>query len=138
MAEVAKLTSRQLAELSLSALGNAQSLFDDARRLETAGRHASAFLLAGLAADELGKHILVTSFPARRPDEAEWVADIEFLLNLVQQLLRIFGRDSFTRPQNLTVVRNVDVRRFKAVLVECSRVRWRGVIQQVGQQASSA
>ena len=40
-------------------------MFDDATLLLKEGRHASAFNLLGLAADELGKHIMVTAFPTR-------------------------------------------------------------------------
>jgi AbiV family abortive infection protein len=61
-----------MAELSLAALANARRLFDDAVRLKADGRVASAYLLAGLAADELGKHVLVTSFYGREETDAEW------------------------------------------------------------------
>lgn len=62
----------QLAELSLAALANARSLFDDAVLLRHAGRTSSAFLLLGLAADELGKHVMVSAISGRDDTDAEW------------------------------------------------------------------
>ncbi|WP_460867572.1 AbiV family abortive infection protein [Nocardioides pakistanensis] len=62
-----------MAELSLKALANARALFDDATALYERGRIASAFTLVGLAADELGKHVLVTSFYGGRDEsDDEW------------------------------------------------------------------
>ena len=58
--------------MALAALRNARLLFDDAEQLHGLGRIATSYLLAGLAADELGKHVLVSSFFAREGSEAEW------------------------------------------------------------------
>lgn len=70
---VERLTSRQLAELSSATLGSARRLFDDAKLLYDAGRYPSSFVLLGLSADELGKHVMVTAFCAAREDtDAEW------------------------------------------------------------------
>jgi AbiV family abortive infection protein len=67
------LKTEQLVQIAAEALGNARRLFDDAVFLHDAGREASAFMVAGLAADELGKHLLVASFGyARRRDPEEW------------------------------------------------------------------
>jgi AbiV family abortive infection protein len=68
-----RLTPDQMAEIALAALANTRRLYDDALQLRKADRTPSAFLLAGLAADELGKHILVMSFYVTREDtDAEW------------------------------------------------------------------
>lgn len=62
-----------MAEISLAALANSRRLMDDANYLRKTNRLPSAFMVAGLAADELGKHILVSSFyGARENTEAEW------------------------------------------------------------------
>lgn len=67
-----RLNPEQMAAVALAALGNARRLYDDALRLRAADRVPSAFALAGLAADELGKHIMVASFYGREPSDAEW------------------------------------------------------------------
>jgi AbiV family abortive infection protein len=68
-----RLTPDQMAEIALAALANARRLQDDSLRLKEADRIPSALLLAGLAADELGKHILIISFYATREDtDTEW------------------------------------------------------------------
>jgi AbiV family abortive infection protein len=67
-----RLSPKQLAELSLAALANARNLFDDAVLLRHAGRTSSAFLLLGLAADELGKHVMVSAISGRDDTDAEW------------------------------------------------------------------
>jgi AbiV family abortive infection protein len=67
-----RLTWEQAADVSLSALANARRLYDDAKELDRSGQSASSFILAGLAADELGKHILVASFAMRDQSDAEW------------------------------------------------------------------
>lgn len=70
---VERLTSRRLAELSSATLASARRLFDDARLLYDAGRLPSSFVLLGLSADELGKHVMVTAFCAAREDtDAQW------------------------------------------------------------------
>jgi AbiV family abortive infection protein len=62
-----------MAAIALAALANARRLFDDAVLLRDCGRIPSAFLLAGLAADELGKHVMVASFYGIREEtDAEW------------------------------------------------------------------
>lgn len=59
--------------IALEALTNARDLFDDGLVLYERQRISSAFTLIGLAADELGKHILVASFYGAREDtDAEW------------------------------------------------------------------
>lgn len=68
-----RLTSRQIAELSLATLASARRLFNDAKLLYDADRLPSSFVLLGLSADELGKHVMVTAFCAAREDtDAEW------------------------------------------------------------------
>lgn len=67
-----KLTTQELVEFSLAALASSRRLFDDADLLRRSERRASAFVLLGLAADELGKHILVASFVTRDQTEKEW------------------------------------------------------------------
>lgn len=68
-----RLGPEKMAELALAAPANARRLLHDARQLREAGGVASAFVLAGLAADELGKHVLVTSFyAARQESNEEW------------------------------------------------------------------
>ncbi len=67
-----RLTSQQMAEVALEALVNARRLYDDAVSLRQGDRLPSAFMVAGLAADELGKHILVTSFYNRDQTDEEW------------------------------------------------------------------
>jgi AbiV family abortive infection protein len=57
-----RLAPEQMAEIALAALSNARRLFDDAVLMRDQGRTPTAFLLAGLAADELGKHVMVASF----------------------------------------------------------------------------
>ncbi len=51
-----------MAGIALAALSNARRLFDDAVLMRDRGRTPTALLLAGLAADELGKHVMVASF----------------------------------------------------------------------------
>lgn len=65
-------TIAQLAELAFASLVNARGLFEDARILRSSGRLPSAFVLLGLSADEIGKHILVTALPSRGLSNAEW------------------------------------------------------------------
>jgi AbiV family abortive infection protein len=67
-----RLTSQQMAEVALEALKNARRLYDDAMILRIGDRLPSALMVAGLAADELGKHILVSSFYIRDQTEDEW------------------------------------------------------------------
>lgn len=67
-----RLTSDQLAGLAMAALVNARRLFDDAEVLREAGRIPSSFALLGLAADELGKHVMVASVPARKESDEQW------------------------------------------------------------------
>lgn len=57
-----ELTIQNWAELSLEALKNSRRLLDDANLLGAHGRYASAFSCASLAADELGKHVLINNF----------------------------------------------------------------------------
>ena len=65
--------TKQMAEIALESLKNARRLYDDALLLREAGRLPSAFMTAGLAADELGKHVLVSSFfGAREETDEEW------------------------------------------------------------------
>ena len=66
------LTALQMAEVSLAAMRNCRRLLDDAVMLAGAGRLPSALMLAGLAADELGKHVLVASFFAREGTDEDW------------------------------------------------------------------
>lgn len=62
-----------MSEIALEALTNARDLFDDGVMLYERQRISSAFTLIGLAADELGKHILVASFyGAREEKDEEW------------------------------------------------------------------
>ncbi|MGC7268693.1 AbiV family abortive infection protein, partial [Mycobacteroides abscessus subsp. abscessus] len=61
-----------MAETALEAMRNARRLLDDAAVLAEDDRLPSAFMLVGLAADELGKHILVASFFSRIPDDDDW------------------------------------------------------------------
>jgi AbiV family abortive infection protein len=67
-----RLTSQQMAEVALEALVNARRLYDDAVSLRQGDRLPSALMVAGLAADELGKHVLVTSFYGREQTDDEW------------------------------------------------------------------
>jgi AbiV family abortive infection protein len=67
-----RLSASQMAEIALEAMRNARRLLDDAAALARDKRLASAFMLAVLAADELGKHILVTSFYSREGTEDDW------------------------------------------------------------------
>jgi AbiV family abortive infection protein len=68
-----RLEPEQMAELVFAALESSRRLFDDALLLQSNGRVPSAFALAGLSADELGKHIMAASFFVEREDtEAEW------------------------------------------------------------------
>ncbi|SMQ66975.1 abortive infection protein, AbiV family [Plantibacter sp. VKM Ac-1784] len=69
-----RLTYDQLAGLALAALANARRMYDDAELLRDAGRIPSSFVLLGLAADELGKHLMVASFPAREDSDEQWQA----------------------------------------------------------------
>lgn len=73
MSVVARLEPAVMAELAVAALRNARRLFDDALVLRSSGRLASAFTLATLAGEEVGKHVMVMSFFGRdtRRDE-EW------------------------------------------------------------------
>ena len=67
------LSSEQMAAVALESLANARRLYDDAVLLRQADRLPSAFMVAGLAADELGKHVLVAAFyGAREETDAEW------------------------------------------------------------------
>lgn len=61
-----------MAELALEALRNSRRLLDDASVLARENRFASALMVAGLSADELGKHILVTSFFSREGTDDDW------------------------------------------------------------------
>lgn len=67
-----RFTPEQMADLGLAALANARRLFDDATLLHEHGRFTSSFVLLGLAADELGKHVMVVAFFNRPDSEAEW------------------------------------------------------------------
>jgi AbiV family abortive infection protein len=67
-----RLTSQQMAEVGLEALVNARRLYDDAVSLRQGDRLPSALMVAGLAADELGKHVLVSSFYVREQTDEEW------------------------------------------------------------------
>jgi len=70
---MSRLSSEQMAQVALEALVNARRLFDDAVRLRLAGRLPSAFMVAGLANDELGKPVLVSSFyGVRKETDEEW------------------------------------------------------------------
>src|SRR3954451_13467833 len=69
---VNRLTAQQAADVAIHALANARRMHDDAVFLRHAGRLPSAFMVAGLAADELGKHVIVTSFFGRNDTDAEW------------------------------------------------------------------
>lgn len=60
-----------MAEVALEALRNARDLFDDGILLFQNQRFPRAFALIGLAADELGKHILCTSFYGTRDGSDE-------------------------------------------------------------------
>lgn len=66
-----RLSTQQMAEVALAALANARRLLADATFLRVSGRTASAYVLAGLAADELGKHVLVASFFGREDTDTE-------------------------------------------------------------------
>jgi AbiV family abortive infection protein len=66
-----RLTYKQMAEVALEVLANARRLYNDAALLQRVGRLASAFMVAGLGADELGKHVLVASFYGSREDTDE-------------------------------------------------------------------
>ncbi len=67
-----RLSDIQMVELSLEAMRSARRLLDNAQALARAQRLPSAFMVAGLAADELGKHILVTSFYVRAGTDDDW------------------------------------------------------------------
>lgn len=67
-----RLSPEQMADVALAALSNARRLLDDADLLRNAGRGASAYILGGLAADELGKHVLAASFYGRDDTAEEW------------------------------------------------------------------
>lgn len=67
-----RLTCEQLSTFALASLENARRLYDDAALLYQAGRIPGAFMTLGLAADELGKHVIVVAMPAREDTEAEW------------------------------------------------------------------
>lgn len=68
-----RLTPEQMADLALASLSNARTLYDDAMLLRGSRRLAGAFVLAGLAMDEVGKHMLVASFyGARNDSDDEW------------------------------------------------------------------
>lgn len=66
------LSAVQMAELAIEAMRNSRRLLEDAAALAEAQRLPSAFMLTGLAADELGKHILVASFYSREGTEDDW------------------------------------------------------------------
>lgn len=61
-----------MANVALKALANARRLYNDAVSLRHADRLPSALMVAGLAADELGKHALVSSFYTRDQTNEEW------------------------------------------------------------------
>jgi AbiV family abortive infection protein len=61
-----------MAELALEALRNSRRLLDDASALARENRLPSALMVAGLSADELGKHVLVTSFYSREGTDDDW------------------------------------------------------------------
>ena len=61
-----------MAEVALEALVNARRLHDDAVSLRQGDRLPSALMVGGLGADELGKHVLVSSFFARDQTVEEW------------------------------------------------------------------
>lgn len=67
-----RLSTLQMAEISLGAMHNSRRLLDDAAALARAQRWPSALMVAGLAADELGKHILVSSFFSREGTDDDW------------------------------------------------------------------
>lgn len=69
---MARPTLEQLAEWTLAALANGRRLFDDSRLLLEAGRSTSAMVLLGLAADEIGKHMMIMAMPSRADSDAEW------------------------------------------------------------------
>lgn len=67
------LTPLQLAELSLASLRNARRLFDDAVVLRSHGSAPGAFGSACLAAEELGKHMMVAPmFGIEEPTADDW------------------------------------------------------------------
>jgi AbiV family abortive infection protein len=61
-----------MAHVALLALANARRLYEDAAALRHLSRLPSALMVAGLAADELGKHVLVASFYLRDQTDEEW------------------------------------------------------------------
>jgi AbiV family abortive infection protein len=68
-----RLAPEQMAEIVLAALSNARRLLDDAVLMTERGRTPTAFLLVGLAADELGKHVMVASFYGMRQEsDDDW------------------------------------------------------------------
>jgi AbiV family abortive infection protein len=68
-----RLTYEQMAAVSLASLANARRLYEDATRLGDFGSHATAYCVAGLAVDELGKHIMTASFfGGRDASESDW------------------------------------------------------------------
>lgn len=68
-----RLTYEQMAAVSLASLANARRLYEDAIRLRDLGSHATAYCVAGLAVDELGKHILAASFfGGRDGSDGDW------------------------------------------------------------------
>lgn len=65
--------TRTLAELCLRALEQGRVLYDDAVVLRNANKLSSAYALLGLAADELGKHVMVASFAGtENPTDEQW------------------------------------------------------------------
>jgi AbiV family abortive infection protein len=69
---VRRLSAVQMAAIALEALRNSRRLLEDAATLAAQGRLPSAFMLAGLSADELGKHMRVTAFYSREGTDEEW------------------------------------------------------------------
>jgi AbiV family abortive infection protein len=68
-----RLAPEQMAEIALAALSNARRLLDDAVLMRDQGRTPTAFLLLGLAADELGKHVMIASFyGVRKETDDDW------------------------------------------------------------------
>jgi AbiV family abortive infection protein len=68
-----RLTYGQMAAVSLASLANARRLHDDAQRLRDLGSVPTAYSVAGLAVDELGKHIMTTSFfGGRDASDEDW------------------------------------------------------------------
>ena len=64
-----------LAEISIKSLRNSRRLIDDARLLADSERWTTAYVVAVFAAEEFGKHVMVTSFPFSRDG-----SEVEFKL----------------------------------------------------------